>query len=92
MKAWLKKLSICFIKENTLLRVQNNKDIGMYYGNTDYGLLSFQAGGILNWKDFCLKTNIPRENYEILRIGVMGIRILDFTTLPAVSVSVKMAD
>ena len=59
------------------------------YGNT--GCRVFKQG-LQNWKDFCLKINIPRENYEILRIGVMGIRILDFTTLPALPVSVKMAN
>ena len=28
--------------------------------------------GVKNWKDFCLKINIPKGNYLILRIGVMG--------------------
>ena len=34
--------------------------------------MSFQVG-IQNWKDFCLKINIPKENYWTLRIGVLGI-------------------
>ena len=28
--------------------------------------------GRYNCKDFCLRINIPKENYWILRIGVMG--------------------
>ena len=28
--------------------------------------------GVQNWKDFCLKISIPKGNYWILRIGVMG--------------------
>ena len=28
--------------------------------------------GVQNWKDFCLKINIPKGNYRILRNGVMG--------------------
>jgi hypothetical protein len=28
--------------------------------------------GVKNWKDFCLKINIPKGNYLTLRIGVMG--------------------
>ena len=28
--------------------------------------------GVQNWKDFCLKMNIPQGNYSILKIGVMG--------------------
>ena len=39
------------------------------YGNT--GCRVFEQG-VQNWKDFCLKINIPKENYWILRIGVMG--------------------
>ena len=39
------------------------------YGNT--GCRVFKRG-IQNWKDFCLKINIPKENYWILRIGLMG--------------------
>ena len=30
------------------------------YGNTDCRVFK---GGIQNWKDFCLKINIPKENY-----------------------------
>ena len=39
------------------------------YGNT--GCQVFMRG-VQNWKDFCLKINIPKRNYWILRIGVMG--------------------
>ena len=35
-------------------------------------VVEFSIGGVENWKDFCLKINIPKENYWILRIGVMG--------------------
>ena len=44
---------------------------GIYlrYGNTGYGVSS---PGIQNYKYFCLKINIPKGNYWILRIGVMG--------------------
>ena len=28
--------------------------------------------GIQNYKDFCIKINIPKGNYWILRIGLMG--------------------
>ena len=38
------------------------------YGNT--GCRVFEQG-VQNWKDFCLKINIPKENYWILRIGVI---------------------
>ena len=39
------------------------------YGNT--GCWVFKQG-VHNWKDFCLKINIPKGNYWILRIGVMA--------------------
>ena len=32
----------------------------------------FSSGGLQNWKYFCLKINIPKGNYWILRIGLMG--------------------
>jgi hypothetical protein len=39
------------------------------YGITGYGVSS---PGIQNYKDFCIKINIPKGNYWILRIGLMG--------------------
>ena len=39
------------------------------YGNTGCGVFK---RGVQNWKYFCLKINIPKGNYWILRIGVMG--------------------
>ena len=35
-------------------------------------VMEFLNGGVQNWKDFCLKTNIPTGNYWILRIDVKG--------------------
>ena len=40
-----------------------------HYDNT--GCRGFKRG-VQNWKDCCLKINIPKGNYWILRIGVMG--------------------
>ena len=45
------------------------KSIYVRYGITDYGV---SRPGIQNWKDFCMKINIPKGNYWILRIGLMG--------------------
>jgi hypothetical protein len=39
------------------------------YGITGYGVSS---PGIQNYKDFCIKINIPKGNYRILRIGLTG--------------------
>ena len=36
-----------------------------------YGLWSFQMG-VQNYKDFCLRINILKGNYWILRIGLVG--------------------
>ena len=41
----------------------------MHYGNK--GCWVFKRR-VQNWKDFCLITHTPKENYWILRIGVMG--------------------
>ena len=43
--------------------------VSLAYGNTGCQVLK---RGIQNWKDFCLKINIPKGNYWILRIGLMG--------------------
>ena len=43
---------------------------GRIIGNT--GCWVFKRG-IQNWKDFCLKINVPKGNYWILRIGLMGM-------------------
>ena len=40
-----------------------------HYDNT--GCRGFKRG-VQNWKDCCLKINIPKGNYWILRIGLMG--------------------
>ena len=37
----------------------------VHYGITGYGV---SRPGIQNKKDFCIKINIPKENYWILRI------------------------
>ena len=35
-------------------------------------VVEFFKWGVQNWKDFCLKINIPKGNYWILSIGVMA--------------------
>ena len=35
-------------------------------------VVKVSSDGVQNWKDFCLKINIPKGNYWILRIGLMG--------------------
>ena len=40
-----------------------------HYGNT--GCWVYKQG-VQNWKDFCPKINIPKGNYWILRIGILG--------------------
>ena len=42
---------------------------GARYGNT--GCEVFKRG-VQNWKDFCLRINILKGNYSILRIGLVG--------------------
>ena len=39
------------------------------YGNTGCGVFNRR---VQNWKDFCLKINIFKGNYLILRIGLTG--------------------
>ena len=43
----------------------------VYIWNAYYGITGYQVfkRGVQNWKDFCLKINIPEGNYWILRIG-----------------------
>ena len=41
-----------------------------YYGNTGCGVFKW---GVQNSKDFCLRINILKGNYCILRIGLMGV-------------------
>ena len=48
---------------------QRSKVIDVSYGNTGCGIF---RRGIQNQKDFCLRINILKENYPILRIGLMG--------------------
>ena len=55
-----------FLKEQKTPKL-SLMDVG--YGNA--GCRVFKRG-IKNWKDFCLKINIPKGNYCILRIGLMG--------------------
>ena len=45
--------------------VDNDSD----YGNT--GCRVFKLW-VQNWKDFCLKINIPKKNYWIFKIGLVG--------------------
>ena len=47
----------------------NSISFSCHYGNT--GCQVFKQG-VQKWKDFCLKINIPKGSYWILRIGVMG--------------------
>ena len=35
-------------------------------------VVKFLSGGVQNWNDFCLKNNILKGNYWILRIGAIG--------------------
>ena len=42
---------------------------GMYYGNTGCGVFKW---GVQNWKGFCIRINILKGNYWMLRIGLMG--------------------
>jgi hypothetical protein len=35
-------------------------------------VVEFSSEGAQNWKDFCLKINIPKGNYLIVRIDIMG--------------------
>ena len=44
------------------------KKIGSSYGNTGCRVFKW---GVQDWKYFCLKINIPKGNYRILRIGVV---------------------
>ena len=44
-------------------------DGDVYYGITGYGV---SRPGIQNRKGFCIKINLPKGNYWILRIGLMG--------------------
>ena len=39
------------------------------YGNRGCGV---SKGGVKNYKGFCIKINIPKGNFWILRIGLMG--------------------
>ena len=39
------------------------------YGSTGCG--GFK-GGVQNWKGFCIRINMPKGNYWILRIGLVG--------------------
>ena len=55
---------ICF---NILLK--SHPTVNLHYGST--GCWVFRRG-IQNWKDVCLKINIPKGNYWILRIDVTG--------------------
>ena len=41
----------------------------IHYGNTDCGIFKW---GVKNLKHFCLRINIFKGNYWILRIGLMG--------------------
>ena len=43
----------------------------MYVLNSDTGFGVFKRG-VENWKGFCLRINILKGNYSILRIGLMG--------------------
>ena len=40
----------------------------VFYGSTG---CQFFKRGVQSWKDFCLKIDIPKGNYWILRIGLM---------------------
>ena len=49
-----------FIRKWYLARAVHSKKVHTHYGNT--GCRVFKRG-IQNWKDFCLKINIPKGNY-----------------------------
>ena len=44
------------------------------FATSKYGSTSCRVfkQGVQNWRDFCLKINLPKRDYWILRIGVMG--------------------
>ena len=46
----------------------------IHHKTCDYGNMGCRVfkRGVQNWKDFCLKINVPKGNYWILRIGVIG--------------------
>ena len=46
-----------------------NRDMTDHYGISGYGV---SRPGIQNKKGFCIKINLPKGNYWILRIGLMG--------------------
>ena len=51
---------------------KSDKNMLTYY--RDYGITSYGVSrpGIQNKKGFCIKINLPKGNYWILRIGLMG--------------------
>ena len=62
------------IDEESILQQLNEKQQQLEKSDTDYGNTGYGVSGpgIQNQKGFCLKINIPKGNYWILRIGVMG--------------------
>ena len=62
------------IDEESILQQLNEKQQQLDKSDTDYGNTGYgvSSPGIQNQKDFCLKSNISKGNYWILRIGIMG--------------------
>ena len=62
------------IDEESILQQLNEKQQQLDKSDTDYGNTGYgvSSPGIQNQKGFCLKINISKGNYWILRIGVMG--------------------
>ena len=52
-----------------LLKNTPEKFTTLHYGNRGCGIFK---GGIQNWKGFCIRINIPKGNFWILRIGLAG--------------------
>ena len=61
------QMHLSFQSQTQRQRSSMVRHIQCRYGNT--GCQVFK-GGVQNWTDFCLKINIPKEKYWILRIGV----------------------
>ena len=60
------EIHIC---QSLFLKLRFLMMLDFHYGST--GCQVFKQG-VQNWKDVLLKINIPKGNYCILRIGVMG--------------------
>ena len=67
--------SISNFANKPLLAISSWRCFGRNYLHVRYGNTGCRVSkwGIQNWKDFCLKINIAKGNYWVLRIGVVAI-------------------